>query len=282
MKYDLAAMTKRVRRTRRDVIALRPIKAPGTFASDLFASTYAPVVKVWQEAIPEIMEEYERTLGQMTTDAPADVSVRVDLAEARAQSVFVAIAVTLERRVYRIELWHRRRWVANVLSATNVSLDTLIGPADVRETIQVALARNVGLVKSVSDGTRRRIEAAVFNGFTTRKPSREIAKDLREAVGIERRRALRIASNETTTLAAELNQERRRQAGIDTWQWIHSSKRHPRPEHEARDGFLYSENAERHGKEYQGKRIRKSPQRDDWPGVPIYCGCTSRAVLILE
>lgn len=282
MKYDLAAMTKRVRRTRRDVIALRPIKAPGTFASDLFASTYAPVVKVWQEAIPEIMEEYERTLGQMTTDAPADVSVRVDLAEARAQSVFVAIAVTLERWVYRIELWHRRRWVANVLSATNVSLDTLIGPADVRETIQVALARNVGLVKSVSDGTRRRIEAAVFNGFTTRKPSREIAKELREAVGIERRRALRIASNETTTLAAELNQERRRQAGIDTWQWIHSSKRHPRPEHEARDGFLYSENAERHGKEYQGKRIRKSPQRDDWPGVPIYCGCTSRAVLILE
>ena len=282
MKYDLAAMTKRVRRTRRDVIALRPIKAPGTFASDLFASTYAPVVKVWQEAIPEIMEEYERTLGQMTTDAPADVSVRVDLAEARAQSVFVAIAVTLERWVYRIELWHRRRWVANVLSATNVSLDTLIGPADVRETIQVALARNVGLVKSVSDGTRRRIEAAVFNGFTTRKPSREIAKELREAVGIERRRALRIASNETTTLAAELNQERRRQAGIDTWQWIHSSKRHPRPEHEARDGFLYSENAERHGKVYQGKRIRKSPQRDDWPGVPIYCGCTSRAVLILE
>ena len=282
MKYDLAAMTKRVRRTRRDVIALRPIKAPGTFASDLFASTYAPVVKVWQEAIPEIMEEYERTLGQMTTDAPADVSVRVDLAEARAQSVFVAIAVTLERWVYRIELWHRRRWVANVLSATNVSLDTLIGPDDVRETIQVALARNVGLVKSVSDGTRRRIEAAVFNGFTTRKPSREIAKELREAVGIERRRALRIASNETTTLAAELNQERRRQAGIDTWQWIHSSKRHPRPEHEARDGFLYSENAERHGKVYQGKRIRKSPQRDDWPGVPIYCGCTSRAVLILE
>lgn len=280
MKYDLAAMTKRVRRTRRDVIALRPIKAPGTFASDLFASTYAPVVKVWQEAIPEIMEEYERTLGQMTTDAPADVSVRIDLAEARAQSVFVAISVTLERWVYRIELWHRRRWVANVLSATSVDLSTMIGAGDMRMTLEAAIARNTGLIKSVSDETRRRVGDAVFRGLQNRTPSRDVARQLREAVGIERRRALRIASDQNVKIASALNEERRRQAGIMAWQWIHSDKVNFRPEHDARDGFLYSDEPSDAGREYQGKTVRRPPS--DRPGELPFCGCTSRAVLILE
>ena len=279
---DLATMTRRAKNPRRTIIPIRPIKAQATQATNLYQSAFRPVVQAWEAALPSILSEYERTLAQMTTDSPADVEARIGQAEAEAQSIVLRVSIALERWAAAVERWHRSRWVANVLSATSVSLDTLIGPADVRETIQVVLSRNLGLVKSVSDGARRRIEAAVFNGFTTRKPSREIAKELREAVGIERRRALRIASNETTTLAAELNQERRRQAGIDTWQWIHSAKRHPRPEHEARDGFLYSEKAERHGKEYQGKRIRKPPQRDDWPGVPIYCGCTERSILILE
>lgn len=282
MRVDLAAMTRRAKNPRRTVIPIRPIKAQATQATNLYQSAYRPVVQAWEASLPAILAEYERSLAEMTTDSPADVEARIGQAEAEAQSIVLRVSIALERWAAAVERFQRRRWVANVLSATNVSLDTMIGPDDVRETIQNALARNVGLVKSVSDGARRRIEAAVFNGFTTRKPSREIAKELREAVGIERRRALRIASNETTTLAAELNQERRRQAGIDTWQWIHSSKRHPRPEHEARDGFLYSENAERHGKEYQGKRIRKPPQRDDWPGVPIHCGCTERSILILE
>jgi len=148
-----------------------------------------------------------------------------------------------------------------------------------RETLGAVIERNVGLVKSVSDEARRRIADSVFRGLQNRTPAREVAKDIREAVALERRRALRIASDQTVKVAAALNEERRRQAGIMAWEWIHSGKLHPRPEHEARDGKLYSDDPADVGAEYQGRVVRKPPE--DKPGQLPFCGCTSRAVLIL-
>jgi len=81
-------------------------------------------------------------------------------------------------------------------------------------------------------------------------------------------------------LSSALNEERRRQAGISEWQWIHSSKRHPREEHVARDRKLYTDDPSKIGREYEGKVIMKAPPTR--PGEEINCGCTSKAVLILE
>ena len=88
------------------------------------------------------------------------------------------------------EAWHRARWRGAVLTATSVDLQTMIGPADVRETVEAVIQRNVGLVRSVSDETRRRIGDAVFRGLQKRTPAREVARELREAVAMSRRRAL--------------------------------------------------------------------------------------------
>ena len=201
-------------------------------------------------------------------------------AEAEAQSIVLRVSIALERWAAAVERWHRRRWVANVLSATSVDLSTMIGAGDMRMTLEAAIARNTGLIKSVSDETRRRVGGAVFRGLQNRTPSRDVARQLREAVGIERRRALRIAADQNTKLAGALNEERRRQAGISAWAWVHSGKLNPREDHLARDGRLYSDDKADHGREYQGKTVRKPP--DDLPSHLPFCGCTSRAVLILE
>lgn len=165
-------------------------------------------------------------------------------------------------------------------TATAIDLATLIGPQDVRETLETVIARNVALVRSVSDQTRERIADAVFRGLQARTPPRTVAREIAEAVAMGRKRALRIAADQNVKLGSALNEERRRQAGIDSFTWVHSGKMHSRPEHVARDGKLYSENAERVGQEYEGRTIRKVPE--DKPGELPYCGCTSRAVLILE
>jgi SPP1 gp7 family putative phage head morphogenesis protein len=81
-----------------------------------------------------------------------------------------------------------------------------------------------------------------------------------------RRRALNIASDQTVKLASALNEERRREVGIDTWEWMSSHKVHYRPEHLARDGKRYSD----------------ADPPPDMPGELINCGCTSRAVLSLD
>ncbi|MAN86424.1 MAG: hypothetical protein CL555_06045 [Algoriphagus sp.] len=277
---DLAAMTRRAKNPRRTIIPMRAIKAQATQATNLWQSAYRPVVQAWEAALPAILAEYDRTLAQMTTDSPADVEARIGQAEAEAQSIVLRVSIALERWAAAVERWHRRRWVANVLSATSVDLSTMIGAPDMRMTLEAAIARNTGLIKSVSDETRRRVGDAVFRGLQNRTPSRDVARQLREAVGIERRRALRIASDQLSKLAGALNSERRRQSGISEFRWVHSGKLHPREDHLSRDGKLYTENPERVGKEYQGKTIRKAP--DDRASQLPFCGCTEAAVLILE
>ncbi|UAB76971.1 hypothetical protein INR77_08930 [Erythrobacter sp. SCSIO 43205] len=280
MRFDLAALTRRQRNPRRTLIPLRAISAQATRATDLYRAAYLPVIQAWTEALPAIEADYARSLSNVTQDSAATLETEIQRAENTVGAFLLSVRPRVERWARQAEAWHRMRWRRAVLDATSVDLATLIGPEDARETLETIIARNVGLVRSVSDETRRRIGDAVFRGLTERRPSREVAKEIREAVAITRRRALRIAADQNVKLSSALNDERRRQAGIDSWQWVHSDKPNFRPEHDARDGKLYSENSERVGSEYQGKLVRKPPE--DKPGQLPFCGCTSKAVLILE
>lgn len=279
MRIDLAAMTRRVRNPRRKVIPLRPIVAPAVRASDLYAAVYGPIIALWQGAVERILTEYERSLAQITTDSAADLQGIVGSVEAEGQSVIVGLRSRLTAWAAAIEAWQRRRWRSNVLSATGVDIGMLIGPGDVRGTLATVIERNVGLVRSVSDETRQKIADAVFRGLQERTPVRDVAKTIREAVDMGRRRALNIAADQTVKITASLNEERRRQAGIDAWEWVHSGKLHPREEHRARNGLLYSDDPADVGNEEGGKRVRTPPA--DRPGQLPWCGCTARAVLIL-
>lgn len=279
MRFDLAELVKRQSRPRRKTIALRPIVAPATLASDLYA-IYRPIITAWEAALPAIEAEYARTLSAMTTDAPADLAVEISKPETEAATVLLTVRARLARWAEIIEAWQRKRWRANVLAATKIDLATLIGPADARETLETVIERNVGLIKSVSDETRRRVSDAVYRGLQNRTPARDLARELRESVAMERRRALRIASDQNVKITSALNEERRRGAGIDSWRWQHSGKKHPREEHKARDGKLYSDNPDRIGQVYEGQTILAPPPTR--PGFEPFCGCTEIAVLILD
>lgn len=279
MRFDLATLTRRVSNPRRSVIPLRPIIAPAMFATTLYRESYMPVVQVWERAIPSIVATYERTLAEMVTDSAADLSFEIGQVESSLTTLLISLDLRLGRWAQLVESWHRRKWRNNVISATTVDLGTLLGPDDVRETLDVIIQRNVGLITSVSDQTRQRIADAVFRGLGERKPSAQIAKELREFVAMSRRRARNIASDQTVKITSALNEERRRQAGIQSWEWVHSDKAVPRPEHVARDGKLYSDDPALVGDDYGGKTVRKPPE--DRPGRLPFCGCTDRAVLIL-
>ena len=281
MRIPLAQMSKRARpASRKRAITLQPITLPATRATDLFRAAYLPVVAIWQSALPGIVAEYERSLAQLQTDSAATLETEIERNANLAGAFILAVRTRVEGWARLAEAWHRLRWRRNVLSATAIDLATMIGPQDVRETLETLIARNVGLVRSVSDETRQRIADAVFRGLQARTPPRVVAREIAEAVGMGRKRAVRIAADQNVKLGSALNEERRRQAGIDSFAWVHSGKRHPRADHVARNGLLYSENAERVGSEYEGRKVLEAPA--DAPGELPFCGCTSRAVLILE
>ena len=282
MKFDLATLARRTRKIRKSAIVLREVSAPAMLATDLFQQAYRPTINLWTQAAPRIAEEYARTLASLTTDAPADIQAQIDGAEAAFQRLFFALTPSLRDWTLRVEQSVRNKWRGAVLSATGVDLQTMLGPDDVRDTLDAYLRWNVDLVADVSAQIKKRISDAVFSGLTQRKPAREVAKEISDAVGMGRDRARRIAADQLSKLSNSLADERRREAGIEVWAWIHSGKLHPRAQHVARDGVYYSDVAANVGKSVDGRRVNAPPERGDRPGQPPYCGCRSRSVLVFE
>lgn len=266
MRYSLKALTNRAKTTRRKSVTFRAIKPPGTLASDLYASTYAEVIKAWEQAIPAIMAEYERSLSALTTDSPEEIGQVLSATENEMTRVMLSLRIRLERWARKVEAFQRGKWRGAVLTATGVDISTMVGPANMRVPLGTAIERNVALVSSVSQQARTRIAEALFSGLTKRSPAREVAASIREATAMSRRRALGIASNELTNLTAELNRERATEAGLEYYEWVHSGKVHPREEHRDRNG----------------SRFKYGEPVGDEPGMAIHCGCTSRAVLSLD
>lgn len=280
--FDLATLARRARNPRRRSITLRDIIPPATLATNLYLATYARVVRHWSEAVPRIMAQYERTLASMTTDAPADVQGEIDQAENGFLRLLLEIAPELRQWVLRQEKWFRERWQGAVLSATGVQLDTIIGPEDVRETLETYIGWNVELIRDVSAQARQRISSAVFAGLNRRAPADEVAKELRDITGMARDRSRRIASDQLSKISAALATERRREAGLDIYEFMHSGKLHPRANHKARNGMLFSENKANVGKRVEGRVVHEQLPPNDRAGIPPFCGCRERGVLVFS
>ena len=263
MPYDLTAIAKRTRPTRKKSATFRDIPPSTALANDLYSACYAPIVAAWTAALPDIMAEYERSLSAITRDAPADLQSEVGKVETSIDRLFITIRPALERLILRTEQWHRGKWRGAALSATGVDVGTMIGPDAVRTTLGLAVERNVGLIKDVSAQARNRISDSVFRGLQQRRPARDVAKEIRDATGMARDRSMRIASDQLSKITESLSDERRREAGLDKWEWKWSGKQNGREEHIARDGRIYSDD----------------DPPEDMPGELPFCGCRSLSVI---
>ncbi|MDF0543343.1 hypothetical protein PX699_13375 [Sphingobium sp. H39-3-25] len=279
-RFDLAAIASRQRNIRRRAIVIRDIAPPATMATNLFHRVYLPIITAWERAAPAIIAEYERTLSSMVTDAPADVQAAIDGPADAISRLLLLLTPEIRDWVLSVSSYIDRSWSGAILSAAGVDISILIGPEDARQTVDAYLEWNTSLIRDVSAQARQRISNFVFTGLNQRKPAREVAKDIREAVSMGRDRSIRIASHQLSSLSSELARERRRQAGLDVFAWHHSQKRYPRQEHVKRNGVLYTENADLVGKKLDGRVVKLAPPADDRAGVRPACGCRERGILV--
>ena len=282
MRYDLTTLARRTRNPRRKSITIRDIQPPAMLASDLYQAAYAPIVALWTRQAARIAAEYERSLSSLTTDSPVDLQALLEEGASEFSRLFALLTSSLQSWSVNVERWHRGKWRGAVLSASGVDIGTLIGPENARETLGQYVEWNTALIKDVSAQAQQRIGTAVFAGLTQRKPAREVAVEVREAVAMTRRRSIGIASDQLSKLTSALADERRREAGLDVWEWKHSGKKHPRVSHQHRNGHYYSEAKARVGTVVDGKTVEAEPDASDLPGRPPWCGCRSLSVLIFD
>ena len=238
----------------------RPIVPTTALTTELFA-VYKPVTDAWNDAVSRILLPY--VPSPLITDTATDLDSELTAVDEELSLLLLTITSKLRDWAIRIERWHRGRWRGAVLTATGVDLQTVLHAGPVSETLEAFVARNAALVRDVSDEVRGRVAETVFREFQRRTPIRDVAKQLDEAVSLGRKRSRRIAQDQTQKISAALDTERMKEAGIKEWKWMHSGKLHPRAEHKARDGKLYS---------------FKSPP-PDMPGELPACGCRKLAVI---
>ncbi|WP_257541050.1 hypothetical protein [Sphingobium sp. CFD-1] len=261
-------------------MTLRPIIPTQAQAADL-ATIYAPAWRIWSENIDRILAGYDPQPLPTTDALTLDTADQVQAAIGAVASEFLTILTTritpaLKRWVVTAELRHRQRWAAAVKAGVGIEIDMLMSAQDVQEPLSAWLARNVALCRNVSDQAQARISDAVFRGYQERRPVREVAAEIREATGMGRTRAIRIAADQSSKLSSQLDRERQAEAGLTQFKWRHSGKMHPRQNHKARDGNLYEL---RTGKIVRGDGGDLTP--DQRAGVQPWCGCREAAYIAL-
>lgn len=280
MKYDLKAMIQRSAKVRRKAIVIRDTPMPAVLASDLFASGYRPVLALIERYAAIVNAEYQRSLSALITDSGDDLTSIFERMGQELASLVLLLRPAMRDWTIRVERRSRDAWRGAVLAATNVDLQTMLGPEDVAQTLETTLNWNVALVRDIGDQARQRISSAVFSGLTNRTPAREVAKQIRESTGMARDRSLRVASDQLSKISSSLADERRRAAGIATWEWVHSQKAHPRAAHVARNGHIYSDDKADIGGVIDGKTVEPVPSTR--PGQEPYCGCRARSVISFD
>lgn len=228
------------------------------------ARLYLAVINVWDN--PAILALYRKTLAELppiTRDTVPELEIAIERTADNAVRAIFDFRWLFQGWFTDLMAWHAEKFTSVLKYATGVDLRTVIGPVPA-DTVEAVIARNVALVRNVSDQTRQKISDAVFRALTARTPPRELAKEISGILGGQRARARRIASDQLSKMSSAMDTSRANDLGLTEWEWQHSEKVNFRPWHKARNGKIYDD--------------RKLPAeiKTDQPGFAPFCGCKKK------
>jgi SPP1 gp7 family putative phage head morphogenesis protein len=214
------------------------------------------------------LDAYEQTIGRLTIDAASDpLKEAIEALAGLSQSVVLSLSPDIQRWTVRAQDWHREMFASRAKEGTGVDVNLYILPSDAQNVIAAYQDWSTGLIRGANDDVRRKVEGIVYSGVTRQTPRREVARELAAAMGVNRRRALIIATDQALKLTSRLDQLRQQDAGIDTYMWRHSGKLNPREWHVEREGKVFKWD---------------EPPYDGHPGTLVNCGCKAQAYIDLE
>lgn len=244
-------------------IELREVE-PTKAQSDDLARIYLQVVRLWRDQAKIIVDGFNPPPVGIVSDSVEETESEISEAEVIATALLALLLLRVKEWSDRLYAWHLRKWVSMVLSKTGVDLSAFLSSSAARAEIQASLAWNASLVRNLSDEMRDKISNAVWSSWKAGDTKEELARRLDHILKLGRKRALRIAIDQTNKLSSDLDRARMIELGINDWIWVHNKNPNPRHFHVERDGKAFN------------WTNRRPP---DLPGELPFCGCKARAVI---
>ena len=267
----------------------RPIAPTAQFEGELFRM-YTPIIQRWRDSATRMMAVY--AIADMAAAEEEDSNTAAEIAA-------LLLLIRWNEFFSKVESWHRSKWIADVARARGVDATFLVerpsyalnmnraarraeasiarragieaasqasGMSAIDRAISDAVSANVGLIRSVSDEARARINNAVMGGMRRGASKDEVARQINKGLGMSRDRAKRIAVNQMDAAVTTLTRVRAEEAGIEKFQWQHNT-----PADRARIHHL-----NRNGKVFRWDDRSLS----ELPGILLGCRCRALPVVV--
>lgn len=145
-------------------------------------------------------------------------------------------------------------------SIIGVDLTPFYRAGDIQDVVDTNIEANVALIKSIPSQYADKVEALVLNALQTGQTNEELAKEIAKLGQTTDSRARLIAADQMGKINADINEQRQRSLGVESYDYWTSSDDKVRP--------LC---ASHHGKTYRWD----SPPKGGHPGKKIRCRCTA-------
>jgi SPP1 gp7 family putative phage head morphogenesis protein len=141
-----------------------------------------------------------------------------------------------------------------------VDLTPFYRAADIQEVVDKNIEANVAFIKSIPRQYADKVEALVLNALQQGQTNEELAKAISKLGHTTDSRSRLIAADQMGTINADINEQRQRSLGVESYDYWTS-----------RDDKVRPECASHHGHTYRWD----SPPKGGHPGKKIRCRCTA-------
>lgn len=237
------------------------------------------IEKEYAKRLLEVIAETRQVLKPLLDDLPALLRSaqfeRKDAGEGRrAQRLLEEARARLTRSLTNEKLEELSRSIARRTEAHNreqlrrqiraaLGTDIFLNDRRLGALVEGFTAENVSLIKDLPAQVMQDIEKSVTRAMTSGTPHKQLASEIEDKFEIGERRARIIARDQIGKLNGQVNATRQKDLGIEKFIWRTVNDERVRPEHEERDGNIYS---------------YSDPPDGELPGEPILCRCYAEPV----
>lgn len=176
--------------------------------------------------------------------------------------------------------YNERRWIEE-LGKFGIDLKKDISYQFLKEYLNLRIADNSKLIKNLQDEVIYELEQEIYKHFEQGKTFKELAKNMTDRLGIDKRRAVKIAREETKNTNTQLSKKRAQEFGIKFAIWRNAQDERVRGNPDGKYPNTKSDHWDLEGKIYEiGKGIWM-PKLGKYvePGEEIFCRCYAEFLL---